>query len=288
MRLETCRRAVEELRGEGFAVNWLYLGLPEIEELLGVEVAHQAEASSQDDPDLEPEVGQVDGMPVILSRAMNPYFVVWKDPKPDEQGMVPVSSDRGNRRYFHASGECLQWLTVDPVGTIMEACDFEGWRPTWIRLPKAFREYARDEPGVQVIVGGPSQYMVIEGNDEKVRVVMFDSDGLSAAWLATLPVDTGPLDEILGQVRDHVGWTGHRNLGVEYKTDHGIEGWVSHITCDEAGCGWSVGLSELVGAAAGSWDLVGSESGLIAEVRRLAEGPVYERTADWQRLVGED
>lgn len=288
MRLETCRRAIEELRGEGLQVSWLSVNSSEVEELLGVEAGYQAEAAAQDDPELELEVGVVDGVRVYSCRTMNSYFVVWKEPDADEHGVMPVSRRTDRRRYFHAAGECLQWLTPDPVGTIMEACDFEGWRPTWIRLPKAFREYARDEPGVQVIVGGPSQYMVIEGNDEKVRVVMFDSDGLSAAWLATLPVDTGPLDEILEQVRDHVGWTGHRNLGVEYKTDHGIEGWVSHITCDEAGCGWSVSLSELVGAAAGSWDLVGSSSGLVAEVRRLAEGPVYERPADWQRLVGEE
>jgi len=26
----------------------------------------------------------------------------------------------------------------------------------------------------------------------------------------------------------------------------------------------------------------------MAEVERLAGGPVYERPADWQRLVGED
>ncbi len=284
MKLETCKRAIEELRGEGLQVSWLVLDSRMVEDLLGLEAAHQAEAAAQDEPDTELAVGEVDGVPVYSSMVPNPHFVTWRQPVPDADGMMPVSAS--GRRYFQVAGDYLMWLTVDPVGTVMEGCEFEGWRPTWVRLPEMFREYAREYEGVDVQVGGPGPLMVFEGNAEKVRVVMFESDGLSAAWLASFPVGGEALDEVLGAVRDHVGWTGHRLVTMRsFKDRHSIYGWESCLGCGV--CGWEVWLSELACVAAGRWDLM-EEAGLTAEAARLADGPVYERPSVWGRLADED
>jgi len=271
---EVFRQAVSELRKEGCEVSYLVTNPEEIRNLLGEEVFQQAEETLEAEPDLEFEVGEVDGVSVRATATMNPYFIVVTD------GQVGKDS-----RYFYAAGDVLTWVRPDPVGVLMEGCGFEGWRPTWIRLPVSFRVHVREESGVDVGVGRQGHLMVFEGNAEKVRVVMFDDDGLSAAWLATLPVGSGPLDEVLEQIRDHVGWKGHRKLRVEFRSHHGIEGWVSRVVCD--GCGWAAEVSELVGVAADRWDLVEAR-GLRAEADRLSQTPIYERPTVWGRLSDEE
>ena len=107
MTLETYKRAVDELRGEGWQIRGASLYYAEIEELLGLEAAHQAEAAVQDTPenDADYKHGRLDGVTVYSHANPNSWFDVWGDQVVNEStGECRLVECR---RYFHAVGECL-------------------------------------------------------------------------------------------------------------------------------------------------------------------------------------
>lgn len=270
MRPEVCRKAIRELQSEGLRVIRLVLGFAHIEELLGLEAGYQAEAAVNDDVGSEMEVGSIDGVVVSSGILMTPYFVAV-----GAEGLV--------RRYFWVEGEEVSWQTPDPLRVILEGAEFEGWRPTWVRLSEEFRKYAgREVPGVRVSVGALGPHMAFAGDGERIRIMQFESDGITAVFLAVERMGEGPLQEVLGAIRDHVGWGRHRKLRVWPRVRFEAEGWVSRITCDENLCEWEQSLTDLMCGAAGRWDLI--EGGLDREAERQQATKDYERPTDWERL----
>ena len=90
----------------------------------------------------------------------------------------------------------------------------------------------------------------------------------------------------LGEARDHVAWTGHREWSAHENAQRDWFGVTGHrLEC--LGCGFRVLLSVEEIEAAGRSDLLGYR-GLCRELAAIGREPSRERVTDWTRLGLDD